>query len=165
MMISGPSGNFIVPGSELTVSVEQAFDRKELSGDGSGDDFASGGNKPKTVSVGLILQFEKADDLRALRGLAEALDDSGDPVIYEVTDDTCRAMDVRRVIFIDKFGVSNASGLRAWNVSFSLRDVASTAARREERAEEDAAEKEQAGDGEVKITTPNPQEVAEAMAK
>ena len=100
-----------------------------------------------------------------MRGLAEALDDSGDPVIYEVTDDTCRAMDVRRVIFIDKFGVSNASGLRAWNVSFSLRDVASTAARREERAEEDAAEKEQAGDGEVKITTPNPQEVAEAMAK
>lgn len=165
MLLSGNGQKLTVPGKNIKIVLTQEFDRKELSGDGSGSDFATGGNKPKTISVSLILPDDKEPELRNLFAFAEALNKDGDPVEYTVADRLCQALNIRKVIFVDSIKVEDSDSLRAWNVSFMLRDSANTAALREERAEEKLHESEAAADGETKLSTANPGKITEAMRK
>lgn len=162
MILSGNGREFTVPGKNLKLKIVQPFDRKELSGDGSGTDFATAGNKPKTISAGLVIQDDKEEDLRNLFAVAEATTTTGDPVVYTVSDRFCQALNIRQVIFVDSINADEADGLRAWNVSFTLRDASSIAAQREERAEGKLNEDNAPVDGETNITTKDPRKVAEA---
>lgn len=165
MILSGNGQKITVPGKNLKVTLTQEFDRKELDGDGSGSDFSSGGNKPKKIAVSLVLQDDQDADLRNLFAFAEALGDTGDPVEYTVGDRLCQALNIRKVIFVDSIVVTDSDSLRAWNVSFSLRNAANTAALREERAEEKITETQPTNDAEKTLTTTNPEAITKAMMK
>lgn len=165
MIFEGNGLSLTVPGKNIQVEVSQTFDRKDLSGDGSGSDFATGGNKPKKIAVGLVLPMEHRDKLADLFALAEAVDEFGDPVPYIITDDLCRALNIRKVVFVDTIKVNEADSLRAWNVSFALRDADNTAAKREDRAELLLVEQQPPNDGEVAIPSLNPAEIIEATHK
>lgn len=165
MLLTGNGQQLTVPGKNIKVALSQEFDRKELSGDGSGSDFATGGNKPKTISVSLVLPDDNENELRNLFAFAEALDQSGSPVEYIISDRLCQALNIRKVIFSDSIRVEDSDSLRAWNVSFTLRDAANTAAKREERAEEQLKESDAGTDGETKLSTTNPDTITNAMRK
>ncbi len=160
MILSGSGRNFTIPGKNIKVSLSQAFDRKDLSGSGSGSDFASSGNKPKELSVATTVPESDEAQLRQLMAIAEAMEPSGDPVIYTVADRLCQLLNIRKVIFSGTIRVQESDRLRAWDVSFTLTDAASTAAKREERARQEQLAKEGNQDGVIKIDIGNPETIS-----
>lgn len=159
MILSGGGKNLTVTGKNLNISASGTFERKDLSGGGSSTSFASEGNKPKSVSVTVLYPFNKESELFELRGLAEALED-GEAVVYTVTDRVCKVMGIRSVIFDGNFRVSENSVLRAWDVSFELKEFNSAAEAAEER--EVKSEAEASGDGDM-LTTLDPEKINEAI--
>lgn len=135
MILSANGRDFEIPGKNLTVSLAQNFERKDLSGDTSGTDMVPGGNKAKEISVALILPKSNKNDLRKLLQVAEAVKTTGDFEVYIVSDELCIASNIREVFFSGQLTVRQSSNLRAWDVSFSLQEYRSPAEKREARAQ------------------------------
>lgn len=165
MKLSANDREFLVPGKNIKVAISQDFERKELSGNGSGSKLVNAGNKPKEISVGTLIPESDKAQLRELFSIAEATTRSGQPVAYTVADSLCQLLSIRVVMFIGSIKITEASGLRAWEVSFTLRDVASTADKREERLRQQEVEQQPQQDGVVAISTSSPDKIAELIRK
>lgn len=135
MILSANGKDFEIPGKNLNVSLTQNFARSDVSGNTSGTDFVSAGNKAKEIAVSLVIQKTKADDLKRLIRTAEAIDDtSGEPLVYIISDELCLASNIRAVFFDGQMTIRGSSNLRAWDISFSLKEHKSPAEKREARA-------------------------------
>lgn len=153
MILLGNGIELTVPGKNIKVSVGQDFARDDMSGSGSDSEVAPGGIKPKTVSVSLTLSNDRADDLKKIQKAAEALDDELSPMKFTVSDLLCNAFGIRDVIFVGSLNVSESSGLRAWDVSFSLREKTTAAEAKEAREEKKEIPPAISGVNVVKYTT------------
>lgn len=129
-------GSFKVPGYGLTVSNTFQIASEDLSGNSSSTATAENGFKPKVFAVSTTIRFSNKSDLTALVRIAEGVDGKGQRTIYTAANGMLEAMNVRRVRFTDTFSATPADGIKAWNVSFSLREYDSTAERMEARTAE-----------------------------
>lgn len=136
MMLSNGDTEYQVPGKDLSVSLAMPLARKDISGQTSSTDTVTAGNKAKKLSVALTLTFAEGNALRRLSSVAEAIDDSGDPLTYTIADDLAEAMNIRQVRFAESLRVDPQTGKRAWTVRFTLAEHLSVAEKREQRAEE-----------------------------
>lgn len=114
--------DYTLPGFGLTVSASMEIRSEELSGETSGTDQADKGVKPKTLSVALSIRFTEESDLTKLTRLAEGKDANGEMAVYDITNGLANAMGIRQVKFSDNYSAKPASGLRKWDVSFTLKE-------------------------------------------
>lgn len=135
MILSSNGIDFEIPGKNLTVSSNQNFSRSDLSGNTSGTEFVANGNKAKEISVSLVMPKKDKAKLRQLVKVAEALTAEGAPTIYTVADELCITLNIREVFFDGEMPIRESANLRAWDVSFSLKEYRSPAEKREARAQ------------------------------
>ena len=81
-----------------------------------------------------VLDMNHSDVLSQLIKLAEAVDDTGARVVYNLSDATAKAADIRQVIFHGDFNVRKLKEVNAWQVTFDLRQKNSIAEAKEQRA-------------------------------
>jgi hypothetical protein len=127
--------DYLVPLEGLKVSVQTTFDSEDLSGETSSTAQAHKGIKPKEFSAGFIVAFATPDKLADFYAAAEAVTDSGDLVVYDITERTANAVNVRQVTFCGRIDTREADDLEAWRVSFRLKEVLSVAEKTEQRQE------------------------------
>lgn len=124
---------YSVPNSQLVVSVSTVFSKKEMSGETSATDIVHKGIKPKELNVSFVLPFDKADSLMAFYNVAQAIDDNGDLVNYDVTEKSANAALVNQVKFTNRIEQREIPGLHAWRVSFTLVEQLSAQEKIEQR--------------------------------
>jgi len=126
-------GDYRVPVGQLTVSVSTSFDSTELRGETSATDSAHKGIKPKEISVSFVLPFEKEQEISQFYGVAQALDDNGELVVYELTERSANAAKVKKVTLTGKIHQRELPDKDAWMVSFTLLERLSMQERTEQR--------------------------------
>lgn len=124
-----------VEGHNLKVSATLELASEDVSGQSSYTDAAETGDKPKQLSVSLEVRYVDVSFLSALVVLAEAKTDVAERLIYSVTNNTARAMNVRRARFAGNLNVREDESLKRWNVSFKLVEVESVPELKESRSE------------------------------
>ncbi len=125
--------DYHVPSNKLTVSVATSFDSAELRGETSATDSAHKGIKPKEISVSFVLPFDRSRDLSQFYGVAQALDDNGELLVYEITERSSNAAKVKKVKFTSRIDQREVPDKDAWVVSFTLNERLSMAERTEQR--------------------------------
>jgi hypothetical protein len=110
----------------------------DASGETSSTDEVDKGTKAKKLSVALSIPFKDIDALRELSRVSEAKD-NGSRKIYTVANDTANALGVRQVRFAENISFQEKDGLRAWDVSFTLKEYLSIPERVEQREEKTEA--------------------------
>ncbi len=136
MMLSHETTDYTVPGTDLQVAMAMTLARQDISGQTSGTDTVTTGNKGKKLSVSVHIRFDQAQQLRGLTGVAEAVDATGKPLIYTIADPLAESLDIRQVEFTDQLRVSVLSGKQAWVVRFALRQRFSVPEQREQRSQQ-----------------------------
>lgn len=159
MILSGGGREFTIPGKNVKVNASFSIERKDLSGQASNTSFANAGAKPQKVNVSTQIPIAQTKNLTELLEIARACDAKDDPIVYDVSDALCDAMSIRRVIFSGDLSVSESDSLRVYDVSFQLVEYRSVAERREERANENAAEAAPQNDGEIQVGTTDPAKI------
>ncbi|USD19759.1 hypothetical protein MJO52_11765 [Microbulbifer variabilis] len=125
--------NFSVPNTDLKVSVTTEFDSEELSGETSSTSVAHRGIKPKSVNATFLVKYSDSDRLTNFYRVAEAIDTNGDLLIYDITDQTANAANIRQVRFSVRIEQRELVNLKAWRLSFSLQEHLSVAEKTEQR--------------------------------
>ncbi|WP_445357276.1 hypothetical protein ACJJIC_14705 [Microbulbifer sp. ANSA002] len=126
------NGNAL-PNTELFVSVTTEFDADDLSGETSSTSSAHKGIKPKSVNVSFMVKFSDSEEITQFYRLAESTEDNGDLVIYDITDRTANAANIRQVRFTGRIEQREMAKLKAWRVSFALQEYLSVAEKMEQR--------------------------------
>lgn len=125
--------DYMVPSNRLSVSVVTSFDSTKLGGETSATDSAHKGIKPKEVSVSFVLPFERERDLSLFYGVAQALDDNGELIVYDITERSSNSAKVKKVTFTNRIDQREVTDKNAWMVSFTLIERLSMAERTEQR--------------------------------
>lgn len=159
---NGNETNIETLGKNFKRSITAEFDRKDLSGQTSSSATSNAGNKPKKISVSLQIPTDESEKLTELLGLAEALDEKENPLVYTIADPLARAMKIRQVIFAGSVTAKEDGTLRVYNVSFSLQESNSVAEKREERAQAKAIPETPEADGEITVGSVDHAKIVEA---
>ncbi|WP_299580958.1 hypothetical protein [uncultured Microbulbifer sp.] len=122
-----------IPKTELQVSVTTELNNESLGGETSSTSSAHKGIKPKLVSVSFVVKYTDHDDLTQFYRLAEATDNNGDLLIYDITDRSVNAANIRQVIFNGRIEQRELIDRKAWRVSFALQEYLSVAEKIEQR--------------------------------
>lgn len=151
---SDSGGTFEIQGRNLKTSIELEIERKDLSGESSSGAFAPAGAKTQKVSVSLQIEKKNPQHLLALIRKSQENNEDGSPVIFSIANAHCAARGIRQVYFEGTVSSSDADGVQAWNVSFSLREYNSVSEKLEGR--ETLKEAEAAPDGVTAVGTVDP---------
>ncbi|WP_299945897.1 hypothetical protein [uncultured Microbulbifer sp.] len=138
---------FTVPGSELVVNGVLRIETESLGGNTSSTDRAQNGIKAKSLSVSLVIPFDQGEELNGLLRQAESVDDNGKLTVFDIVDDTARAMNIRQVQFNESFTAREIPGKHAWRVTFTLSEYLSVPEKVEQRQQTQTAAP-QSSDGE-----------------
>ena len=125
-----------IPGHGLQVSATLTLAGEDLSGNSSSTTQAEKGDKPKTLSVHTTIRFIDADYLSQLTALAEAKTGSDERMVYNVINNTAKAMNIRQVVFQNDVQVTEQTSQRQWDVSFSLVEKRSVAEKKQAQAKD-----------------------------
>lgn len=136
-----------IKGSNLKIAATLSLAGEDISGQSSQTAMAETGDKPKQLSVSLLIKFIDAKNLTELVTLAEAKSEKGERETYEVINDTADAMNIRKVRFQGDMSVREDEALRLWRVSFKLTEIQSVAEVKESRqTKAPVADQKPAGD-------------------
>lgn len=125
-------GTTKVQGFEMNITGSLPMPAADLSGKSNSTEYADKGRKAKALNVSLKIPFTHSHYLRQLLTLAEATKD-GDRLVYDVVDRTAAAFGIKQVRFAERFDATEDTLLKAWNVTFSLKEYLSSAERVEKR--------------------------------
>jgi len=125
--------NTKIEGSELKVSATLSLAGEDISGQSSQTAIAETGDKPKQLSVSLLVKFIDIKNLAKIVALAETKNDKGERENYNIVNNTAEAMNVRKVRFFGDVSVREDESLKLWRVSFKLSEVQSVAEAKEAR--------------------------------
>ncbi|EJN2865065.1 hypothetical protein NPT69_004023 [Salmonella enterica subsp. enterica serovar Yaba] len=115
----------------MKVEANLPFKDKDQSGQTSGTQKSEGGIKAKELNVTGVIPFSKSKDLTRLFELAEGVDDGGKQTVYRVSNITATAINMRQATFTGRLSAPESDSLRAWNVSFTLREYSSVPEKKE----------------------------------
>jgi len=152
---------FNVPGYGLKVGGAMDIRAKDVSGETSSTDEVDAGTKGKSLTVSLSILFRDIADLRRLIRVSEARDE-GARRIYTIANETANAAGIRQVRFAERISFTEKDGLRAWDVSFTLREYLSNPERREMREDTPEAVQQTSGGTE---TEQGPAQTAQAATE
>lgn len=127
---------FIVPGSELNVSVKLTFDSADISGETSSTSRVHKGIKAKTIEVTSVVAFKDKAFIAELYQCAQAVDVNNDLVVYNITDNTANAANIRQVTFYGSVTLREMATINAWRLRFELREHLSVPEKKEQRLEQ-----------------------------
>lgn len=130
--------DYQVPKDELHISVLTTFREEDLSGETSSSATAHKGIKPKEINARFIVRYDDAEVLTNFYRRAEATDDNGDLVVYDIVERTANAVNVRQVTFTGTIDAREIDSRMAWQVSFRLREKISVPEKTEQRKEAQA---------------------------
>lgn len=125
--------DYLVPQDELKVSAATTYRDQELGGETSSTATAHKGIKPKEINASFMVRFDEEANLTNFAAIAEATDDNGDLVVYEIVERTANALNIRQVRFTGTMDVREIDGKHAWRVIFRLKEHLSTAEKKEQR--------------------------------
>ncbi|MFW5487378.1 MAG: DNA-binding protein [Desulfovibrio sp.] len=125
--------DYNVPGYGLTVTGDLEIRTEDLSGETSGTARVDKGLKPKRLNVSLCIRFKDQNALRDLVRVVEARGRNGEGKVYTIANREANVAGIRQVRFTDKFDWKPISGIKAWSVSFTLREYLSVPERVEQR--------------------------------
>ena len=120
-----------IKGSDLKIAATLSLAGEDISGQSSSSAIAETGDKPKQLAVTLQIKFVDTADLKALVNLAEAKDDKGERITYDIVNTTAKAMNIRQVRFQGDLSVREDESLELWRVSFKLSEKTSVAEKKE----------------------------------
>lgn len=136
-----------VKGHDMKVAATLPLAAADMSGQTSYTDTAETGDKPKQISVRMGITFKNAADLTALVKLAEAKNNHGSRVHYQVINETAQAMGIRLVKFEGDLSVNEDETTAGWRVAFKLTEVRSVPELKESRQQaKDVTEQAAEGD-------------------
>lgn len=127
-----------VEGHDLKISGTLSLAGQDMSGQSSYTETAETGDKPKQISVRLGVNMNQPEQLQKIVQLAEAKNEAGNRVIYDILNATAAAMGIRRVKFQGDLSVNEDETSRQWRVSFKLTEVQSIPERKESRQQAQA---------------------------
>ena len=122
-----------IKGSSLKLTATLSLAGEDISGESSSTAIAETGDKPKQLSVSLLIKYLNSEDVNFIVNLAEAKDDNGVRVAYEINNYTADAMNIRKVRFLGDVSVREDESLELWRVTFKLSEVKSVAEAKEAR--------------------------------
>lgn len=129
--------------ANLEVSLSLSLPEKDQSGQASSTASSEKGVKAKELKVSGLIPYTRPDQLALLYSLAEAGGKTG-RVRYRVNCDLASTVKFRQATFTGSVSAVKASGLQAWQISFTLREVNSVA---EKKAGKGAAAVSQTASG------------------
>lgn len=132
--------DYLVPQDELRVSLSTTFRDEDLSGETSSTATAHKGIKPKEINAHFLVRYNDAEKLTNFYRIAEATDDNGDLVIYDILERTANVANVRQVRFTGTIDTREIDGQQAWRVLFRLKEHLSTPEKTEQRKDPSATE-------------------------
>lgn len=127
--------NYNVPGGDMRVSVLAQFESEDLSGETSSTSSAHKGIKAQILDVSSIVPFVDGASLGQFYTIAQAVDSNNDLVIYDITNDTANAINIRQVMFTGRLSIREMHNVQAWRLSFRLREYLSVPEKKEQRQE------------------------------
>ncbi|WP_226648113.1 hypothetical protein [Microbulbifer variabilis] len=136
--------DFVLRGSEITVNGVLRIETESLGGNTSSTDRAKNGIKPKALTVSLVIAFNKSADLSELLQQAESVDENGKLKVFDIVDDTAKAMNIRQVQFNEAFNVRQIPEKKAWRVNFTLSEYLSIPEKVEQRQKTQTAQRQSA---------------------
>ncbi|ENA4999586.1 hypothetical protein OM235_13840 [Escherichia albertii] len=115
----------------LKVEAVLPFKDKDQSGQTSGTQKSEGGIKAKELNVTGTVPFRNVEFLTRIFELAEGVDGGGAQTVYRVSNFTAAAINMRQATFTGRVSAPESDSLRAWNVSFTLREYSSVPEKKE----------------------------------
>ncbi|EQA2400212.1 hypothetical protein ACXZ3X_001142 [Escherichia coli] len=115
----------------LKVEAVLPFKDKDQSGQTSGMQKSEGGIKAKELNVTGTVPFRNVEFLTRIFELAEGVDGGGAQTVYRVSNFTAAAINMRQATFTGRVSAPESDSLRAWNVSFTLREYSSVPEKKE----------------------------------
>lgn len=112
----------MLPLKSCTINPSFEIKEADVSGQTSSTAKAKQGNKGAMLSVSGMLPYKDPTTLSKIFALARKVDSKGNSAVYVIGCDTAKTLGIRRVSFTGKVNVQEHSSLRAWNVSFTLRE-------------------------------------------
>lgn len=109
----------------LKVEAVLPFKDKDQSGQTSGTQKSEGGIKAKELNVTGTVPFRNVEFLTRIFELAEGVDGGGAQTVYRVSNFTAAAINMRQATFTGRVSAPESDSLRAWSVSFTLREYSS----------------------------------------
>jgi hypothetical protein len=125
--------DFNVPGYDLNVSGELEIRTEDISGETSSTSRVEKGVKPKRLNVSVNIQHKHKNDLTRLISVLEARGKHGEGKVYNITNRDANVSGIKQVRVTDRVSWKPISGLRAWNVTFTLREYLSVPEKVEQR--------------------------------
>lgn len=124
---------YALPNQELNVTIDMQFDNEDISGETSSTGSVNKGIKAKQISVSFIIPENSPDVLKNLYRVAEAVDSSGNLLIYKVTNDLVNAAGVRQVIFDGRLSARQSQNSRIWVITCNFKEQISIPEKTEQR--------------------------------
>ncbi|MET4706738.1 hypothetical protein [Endozoicomonas lisbonensis] len=131
-----------VPGHNMTIRGTLRLEDKDLSGQTSASETAEEGIKPQVLAVSLIINMDAPEELDTLIGMARAVDDLGDRLIYDIVNTTANSARITRIKFTENLVYSENETQRFWQVNFTLRECQTVPEKIEERQEQPLAQEQ-----------------------
>lgn len=144
-----------VPGYEIRINCGIKLPSDDLSGFGSFALSSDKGVKPGVITVNTKIPFVDASELAELVGQAKSIDENGARTVFTINSDITQAYKIRKAKFNGEVKATELEEVKAWQVTFKLLEVLSTAERSQQQIDGKAKENSQtqAVDGHTTVQT------------
>ena len=132
-----------VPGYETRINCGIKLPSDDLSGLGSFTLSNDKGIKPGVVSITTKIPFVNASELAELVSNAKQVDENGARLIFTINSDVTEAYKIRKAKFDGEVNTTELEEVKAWQVTFKLLEVLSTAERNQQQIDGKAKENSQ----------------------
>lgn len=133
----------LLPIDNMKVSCSKQYKDKDMSGQSSSTHSSEQGDKGVVISVTGTIPFKREQDLTDLYDTFSMKDDSGNRKVFRIGNRDARLYRVREAKFFGKLSSSEHASLRAWEISFSMREHNSVSEKIEQRTKSNKPPKQQ----------------------
>lgn len=112
----------MLPIKSCTINPSFEIKEADVSGQTSSTAKAKQGNKGAMLNISGLIPFKDPTTLTKIFTLARKVDSKGNSLVYVIGCDTAKTLGIRRVSFTGKVNVQQHSTLRAYTISFTLRE-------------------------------------------
>lgn len=123
----------LLPIDNMKVSCSKQYKDKDMSGQSSSTHSSEQGDKGVVISVTGTIPFKREADLTDLYDTFSMKDEKGNRKVFRIGNRDARLYRVREAKFFGKLSSSEHSLLRAWEISFSMREHNSASEKIEQR--------------------------------
>ena len=122
-----------IPLKNCRISPSLEIKEKDTSGQTSATSSAEQGVKGQELAISGMIPFNDPTTLSTLVSLARDVDENNKRLVYVIGCDIARSLKIRQVRFAGRINATEQQSLRAWQISFTLREVLSPSERVEKQ--------------------------------